>query len=141
MNSFELNVSVNGSPEEIDGLKRSMLGQSLNALTQAMFDELIFALNPPKRIVSLHDDRIKQTAALLEWVESPTGPGLGALEELRQQIFSIRNRQARPHKELSAFAISGSLKDLSPKELEAIVELLRQKTGDSSIDIAFFAEG
>ncbi|MEL6385213.1 MAG: hypothetical protein AAFQ89_22660, partial [Cyanobacteria bacterium J06626_18] len=31
--------------------------------------------------------------------------------------------------------------DLSPAELEAIAQLLRQKTGDDSIEIAFFTEG
>ncbi|MBE9157017.1 NACHT domain-containing protein [Nodosilinea sp. LEGE 06152] len=60
---------------------RLRLVQTLNALPPTQFEEIIFALQPPGGNVPGNSaPQGARSAALLEWVESPIGPGLSALE-------------------------------------------------------------
>jgi hypothetical protein len=130
---------ASSSKIEISFGDRLYIIQTMNALPSQQFDELVFALNPPKGIIpprsAPQGDRSKD---LLDWASSPTGPGLGAIDKVLHSIIPIASKTAP---QFTAFAISGQLGDLSPRELAAIVQLLRKKTGDNSIDIAFFGEG
>lgn len=120
---------------------RLFLIQTISALPPAQLDQLCFALDPPKAVIpsnaATSGDRSK---ALLDWAEGPTGPGLMAIDEVLQELIpkAITPQQAIEPK---AFAISGRIGDLSPAELQAIVELIRKKTGDDSIELAFSEEG
>jgi hypothetical protein len=68
-------------------LDRLALIQMLNALPAAQFDELIFALHPPNGNIPGSDaSQSKRSVGLLEWIESPIGPGLTALENILNQI-------------------------------------------------------
>lgn len=125
--------------QKLSAQDRLTLIQTLNALPGPQFDELVFALSPPKQNVpSNAAPQGDRTIALLTWAESPIGSGLPALEKILGQIIGKETQTAE---EFLSFAIAGNLGDMNPAELQAIVELIRKKTGDDSIDIAFFREG
>lgn len=67
---------------------RSLLFQTLSALPPSQFEQLRFALNPPPGLVpegmSAQGNRV---AALLSWVEGPTGCRLEHLYEVMEQLF------------------------------------------------------
>ena len=132
-------IPRSSSKTDISFEDRLYIIQTINALPSQQFEELIFALNPPKGILpprsAPQGDRSKD---LLDWVEGPTGPGLRKVDKALHKIVSATSNISL---KFTAFAISGQLGDLSPRELEAIVQLLRKKTGDDSIDLAFFGEG
>ncbi|MDB9529951.1 pentapeptide repeat-containing protein [Oscillatoria sp. CS-180] len=113
----------------------------MNGLPSAQFEELCFALNPPKGILPSNTaPQGERTKALLDWAEGPTGPGLVSIDQ-GLEIFVPKITQPEQSPIPKAFAVSGKMGDLSPAELAAIVQLLRQKTGDGSIELAFFTEG
>ena len=115
--------------------------QTVNGLPPAQFDELCFALNPPKGLVPANAaSQGERSKALLDWAEGPTGPGLMAVDQ-GLQAFIPKITQPEQSPQPKAFAVSGRMGELSPAELEAIVQLLRQKTGDDSITLAFYTEG
>ena len=118
---------------------RLCLIQTINALPPTQFDELVFALDPPKGVVA------SSTAAqgtrskdLLDWLEGSSGPGLAAADEVLQILIPKATKTAP---QPVAFVMSGKVSSSTASELQAFVELLRKKTGDDSIDIAFFQEG
>ncbi|MGD1930852.1 MAG: pentapeptide repeat-containing protein [Leptolyngbyaceae cyanobacterium] len=124
---------------ELSARDRLSLKQTLCALPKPQFDDLVFALNPPKG--NLPGDAAPQSdraMALLEWTESVIGPGLVELEGVLQSIISTHAKTAEYY---LSFAISGRISNKTADEVRAIVELLRKKTGDDSIDVAFFREG
>jgi uncharacterized protein YjbI with pentapeptide repeats len=75
---------------------------------------------------------------LLDWVEGSSGPGLAAADEVLQDLIPQATKTAP---QPLAFVISGKISPSTAAELQAFVELLRKKTGDNSINIAFFQEG
>lgn len=79
-------------PEENKQLsagERLKLMQKLNALPGSQFDELLFALNPPSGNDPGNEaSQSSRIAALLEWIESPVGPGLPELESILWSIVS-----------------------------------------------------
>ena len=118
---------------------RLFLVQTLSALPQPQFDELVFALDVPNaNIPSDSACQGDRTTALLQWAESPVGPGLPTLERILGKVIGKASQTADDY---LSFAIAGKLGNMSPDELQAIVQLLRKKTGDSSIEIAFSKEG
>lgn len=124
---------------KLSAAERLKLIQTLNALPLAQFEELLIALNPPKG--NIPTDTAAQairSKALFEWIESPIGPGIPELENLLGLIIATHSQKAQ---ELISFAISGKINSTTTAEVRAIVELLRKKTGDNSIDVAFFEEG
>lgn len=126
---------------ELSFQDRLYIIQTMNGLPTAQFNELCFALNPPKGVLSPSNaPQGERTKTLLDWAEGPTGPGLMAVDQ-GLQVLVPKITQPEQSPKPKAFAVSGKMGDLSPEELEAIVQLLRQKTGDDSIDLALFTEG
>ena len=132
-------TSVREERPKLSAKDRLCLIQTINALPLIQFDELVFALDPPKGLVAPNTAAQGQRSKdLLDWLEGPSGPGLAPLDEM---IGSIIEKYSHKADKYLAFAISGKIKSSTSSELKAFVELLRRKTGCSSIDIAFFEEG
>ena len=124
---------------ELSAADRLILIQTLNALPSAQFEELVFALHPPKgNIPNNPAPQSSRCTALLEWLESPIGPGIQTLEELLGKVIATTSQTAE---KFIAFSISGKSDISTISEVQAFVALLRKKTGDNSIDVAFFREG
>ncbi|NEQ29629.1 MAG: hypothetical protein F6K04_01305 [Leptolyngbya sp. SIO4C5] len=67
--------------------ERLLLIQKLNSLPHTQFDELVFALAPPSgNIPSSSAAQGSRSIALLQWIESPLGPGLSDLEQVLANI-------------------------------------------------------
>ena len=131
--------SVSKDRQSLSGEDWLRLIQTLNALPTAQFDELTFAMAPPKgNVPSAHASQSYRSQALLEWVESPIGPGLLEVEKLLAKLVA-ESTQTSP--EFVSFVISGKISNSTTTEVKAFVELLRKKTGDKSIDFAFYREG
>ena len=76
-------------PKQLSPSERLNLIQTLNALPGPQFDELLFALNPPSANVPGNAaPQGNRSAALLEWIESPIGPGLPELKAILESIVS-----------------------------------------------------
>ncbi|MEM9448102.1 MAG: hypothetical protein AAGA75_06175 [Cyanobacteria bacterium P01_E01_bin.6] len=70
-------------PKTLDRKARLNLIRNLNRLSQGQFEELVFALDPPKGILpSSAGAQGNRTKELLDWAEGPTGIGLPAVLEL-----------------------------------------------------------
>ena len=124
---------------QLSTVERLRLIQTLNALPSAQFEELLVGLNPPNGNIPCDTaPQAKRSAALLEWVESPIGPGIPELEAVLGMIIAAESQTAQ---EFLSFAISGTINSKTKAEVQAFVKLLRKKTGDDSIDVAFFKEG
>ena len=66
---------------QLSPAERLTLIQTLNALPGPQFNELVFALSPPPgNIPGNSAPQGDRSAYLLQWVESPIGPGLADLE-------------------------------------------------------------
>ena len=66
---------------------RLCLIQTLNALPESQFDELVFALNPSKGNVPNNSTaQGRRSIALLQWVESNLGPGISDLEHVLEKL-------------------------------------------------------
>lgn len=75
--------------------ERLQLIQTLNALPPTQFDELIFTLQPPSgNIPGSSAPQGSRSAALLQWVESPIGPGLADLEAVLANFMGTRRTTA-----------------------------------------------
>lgn len=75
-------------PQPLPATERLRLIQTLNALPGPQFDTLLFALNPPSgNIPSNSAPQASRSAALLEWIESPIGPGISELEAIPASII------------------------------------------------------
>jgi acylphosphatase len=59
---------------------------TVSALVSVQFNELAFSLAPPPGVIPKNGSQGEKTSALLEWVESPTGPGLEAVDNYLQSI-------------------------------------------------------
>lgn len=78
--------------QPLSSVKRLQLIRTLKALPSAQLAELVFALNPPSG--NLPDSSASTTSraiALLEWLESPMGPGLVALQETLAAVIEDGN--------------------------------------------------
>ena len=132
-------TSVREERPKLSAKERLCLIQTINALPPTQFDELVFALDPPKGLVSPNNaPQGQRSKDLLDWLEGSSGPGLTAADEVLQVLIPKATKTAP---QPVAFVLMGRMGDLAPSELEAIVELLRQKTGDDSISLAFSREG
>jgi len=70
--------------------QRHLLIKRINSLPQVQFEEILFALKPPGGILpSSIGAQGMRAAGFLEWVESPTGPGLREVLELLQEYISF----------------------------------------------------
>ncbi|NEQ47794.1 MAG: NACHT domain-containing protein [Leptolyngbya sp. SIOISBB] len=72
--------------------ERLHLIQTLNALPKDQFDQLVFALQPPSgNIPSNAASQGTRSTALLQWVESPIGPGLADLEAVLASLVDSQS--------------------------------------------------
>lgn len=79
---------------------RLRLVQTLNALPPTQFEEIVFALQPPSgNVPGSAAPQGTRSTALLEWVESPIGPGLTALEAVLAD-FSPDTRRSQVERAL-----------------------------------------
>ncbi|MBD2428791.1 pentapeptide repeat-containing protein [Phormidium sp. FACHB-1136] len=132
-------TSVREESPKLSAKERLCLIKTINALPPTQFDELVFALNPPKGVISPNNSpQGQRSKELLDWLEGSSGPGLTAADEVLQVLIPHVTKTAP---QPLAFVISGKISPSTATELQAFVELLRKKTGDNSIDIAFFEEG
>lgn len=132
-------TSLREEKPKLSARDRLCLIQTINALPPTQFDELVFSLDPPNGVVASNTaPQGQRSKELLDWLKGSTGPGLVAADEILQVLIPKATKTAP---QPVAFAISGKMGDLPPSELEAIVELLRQKTGDDSLFLAFSREG
>jgi len=132
-------TSVREERSKLSARDRLCLIQTINALPPTQFDELVFALDPPKGVVSPNNaPQGQRSKDLLDWLEGSSGPGLVAADEVLQILIPKATKTAP---QPLAFVISGKISSSTAAEVQAFVELLRKKTGDNSIDIAFFQEG
>lgn len=130
---------VSKESKDLSGEDRLRLIQTLNALPTAQFDELVFALAPPRGNISREcASQSQRSQALLSWVESPIGPGLSAVETLLGKVIS---QKLQIDQRFLSFVVSGKISITTASEIRAFVQLLRKKTGDDSIDVAFYEEG
>lgn len=68
-------------------ITRINLLQTLSSLPSPQFEQLVFTLSPPiGNIPSSYAPQGQRTSALLEWAESPIGPGLSHLQEALKQV-------------------------------------------------------
>lgn len=99
---------------------RLKLIQTLNALPPTQFDELVFALQPPSgNIPGNAAPQGNRSAALLQWVESPIGPGLTDLEGVLAGLMGTHTSSA----ELPA------AQQQTVEALVAIIQTLSQNQG------------
>ena len=78
-----LESAPTSAPQKLSPPERLNLIQTLNALPGPQFDELLFALNPPSANVPGNAaPQGNRSTALLEWIESPIGPGLTKLKAI-----------------------------------------------------------
>jgi uncharacterized protein YjbI with pentapeptide repeats len=132
-------TSVREEKPKLSARDRLCLIQTINALPPTQFDELAFALNPPKGVVASNTAaQGTRSKDLLDWLEGSSGPGLAAADEVLQVLIPKATKTAP---QPVAFVMSGKINSSMTSELRAYVELLKKKTGDNSIDIAFFQEG
>ena len=105
---------------KLSAAERLQLIRTLNALPETQFDELVFALQPPSgNIPGNAAPQGSRSAALLQWVESPIGPGLADLEAVLANFMGTRTTTA----ELSAG------QQQTVEALLAIIQTLSQNQG------------
>ncbi|MEM6520320.1 MAG: hypothetical protein AAF892_13935 [Cyanobacteria bacterium P01_D01_bin.71] len=67
---------------------RLYIFRTVSALVSVQFDELVFALAPPYGVIPDNCSQGDRSRALLDWVESPTGPGLSAVDDYLNTVIS-----------------------------------------------------
>lgn len=78
---------------KLSASKRLELIRLLNALPGPQFDELVFAIAPPSGIIPGNTaPQGNRSAALLQWVESPVGPGLADLEAVLASLVGSHSQ-------------------------------------------------
>jgi energy-coupling factor transporter ATP-binding protein EcfA2 len=86
--------------------ERLTLVKTLSSLPEAQFKHLVFALDPPKGSLPTETSQGKIASVLLDWVESPTGPGMKAFREILNDVLEIKTLSQTaicPYKGLSYF--------------------------------------
>lgn len=86
--------------------------QTLNALPEPQFNELIFALQPPNgNVPGPSAPQGTRSSALLTWVESPIGPGLPDLEKVLAHSMKARSTPMQQDTDTQALYIQ-ALQDM-----------------------------
>ena len=122
-----------GANPPLSSADRLRMLQTLNALPQAQFEQLLFAMEIPAGFIppSSASQGIR-SAQLLRWAEGPTGSGLHELEQILSEMVGTSSRF-----ETTTFSVTRRVEeDLTEEELQAIVKLLRSKGKDGSIEIS-----
>lgn len=72
---------------ELSAIERLKLSGMLSSLPPTQFNQIVHALKPPHGIVAPRNaSQGDRTFDLLEWIESPTGPGIETLLEILKHI-------------------------------------------------------
>ncbi|MEE4204487.1 MAG: hypothetical protein V2I45_12725, partial [Halieaceae bacterium] len=101
---------------------RLYITKTVSALVPVQFNELVFSLSPPPGVVPDQGDR---THALLQWVESPTGPGLEAIEDYLQSVIPKYARISQHFMTITLPVDYASLTDEQKNQLaQRITEIL-----------------
>lgn len=80
--------------------ERLAILQKLNSLPLSQFEEVVFALDPPSRVISSYSlPQEGRTKALLVWLEGPEGLGLEELDDVLEVILSRRSNTEVMNKE------------------------------------------
>ena len=124
---------------ELSAQDRLTLIQTLNALPRPQFNELVFALKPPNANVpsnpASQGDRSK---ALLDWAESPIGPGLPELEIILESIITTHSNKAQ---QFTAIVIKGEIDPSTMAQIQDVFQRLRKKHQCNSIEVEVIVEG
>ncbi|MEO0647355.1 MAG: pentapeptide repeat-containing protein [Cyanobacteria bacterium J06650_10] len=129
---------VSDDKERLSREDRQYLIQTLNALPEPQFDNLVFVLDVPKgNIPGNGAPQGIRSKALLDWAESPIGIGLLQLERCLDKLLPPSEKTGG----LLGFVISGKIDRATQSEVQAFVLLLQKKMGNNSIDVAFVEEG
>jgi hypothetical protein len=79
--------SQNSAP--VNRRDRGQLYQDLASIPGAQLERIIFTLKPPsENLPGASAPKASRVVALLEWAESPIGPGLSAVDDALNQVFS-----------------------------------------------------
>ena len=82
----QTNNKLNQKAKTMD---RKTLYTQLTALVPGQFNQLLFEIkSPPGLIPSTPATQAERVYALLQWAESPTGCGLGRIEEVLKSILN-----------------------------------------------------
>lgn len=111
-------LSMSEDVLRLSAARRIRLIKTLNALPTAQFEQLVFALAPPRgNIPSNLTAQAHRSSALLEWVESPMGPGLKRLEDILESLIQD---------------ISNTDQYSDTRAVEQVISVLREDTGMQS---------
>jgi hypothetical protein len=87
----------------MDFAKRIKLVQTISALPSSQFMQLVYAINPPKGIVSSDTaPQGKRAVDLLEWAESPLGCGI---KEIKQAIQVLAGNKKKSFFQKTLFRV------------------------------------
>jgi hypothetical protein len=114
---------------------RLYIFRTVSALVSLQFNELVFSLNPPKGLISESASQGDRCQALLNWVESPTGPGLKAVDDHLKDIIP---KSRKVSKELKCITIPVDFHSLTTKQLTELIENIERITG---VEVDFSEEG
>jgi hypothetical protein len=115
--------------------QRIELLRTLTDLLSAQFDELVYALDPPAGVLPDQDAPLQQRAlALLEWAESPIGPGLA---EVRRGLDIVAGNTAIQSERTGGSAaplhqrieLLRTLTDLPPAQFDELQFVLNAPAG------------
>ncbi|MBD0333898.1 MAG: PstS family phosphate ABC transporter substrate-binding protein [Cyanobacteria bacterium Co-bin13] len=119
--------------------ERLHLIRTLNKLPKSLFSEILFAINPPSGTVSgSAAPQAIRTAELLEWVESPVGPGLPALKAVLEHYQVESSETVNPTKHPEPPTSSQSNEN---KATHSATETLKFQTFFSRKRVVFGAVG
>ncbi|MEM9218584.1 MAG: COR domain-containing protein [Cyanobacteria bacterium P01_F01_bin.150] len=92
-------------PMKLSTDDRLKLIQSINAMPQGQFEEMVDALNPPKGILpSIMSSQGSRASGLLNWAEGSTGRGLGEVLQVLSNYIALADMGISPPQ--SAFTTS-----------------------------------
>lgn len=109
--------------------------QTVNALPLTQFNQLTRALNQSSQQIDedrVHSDR---GTPLLAWVESPKGCSFTEFEATLNRTVTLAGHTAERFR---ALVLNKNRGPLTQAEVQDIVQHLRGKIGDDSLDVAFF---
>lgn len=111
---------------------RLYIFRTVSALVSVQFDALVFSLEPPSGAIPNNCSQGEKCKALLEWVESPTGPGLQAVDKYLQSVLPPDK------KKLVAITIPVDINSLTYEQKIKLVESIEKITG---VKVNLFEEG
>lgn len=127
--------SNNESPGE-----RAQLFEDLVKLLDADFEQLIFALNPPRNLIppSIEKQGLR-VPALLEWAQSSQGPGLKEVRSVLNLVLGVKPNYPRKGVVEITCPVD-DINDIDPRFLGEILLFAQGISGNASIRLHAFDE-